>query len=208
MNESLVNQIHWLGHDGFRIDAPKTIYIDPFQIQPGPKADIILVTHAHHDHCSPEDIEKIRTEDTIIVTESDSAAKLTGDIKVLKPSETLTLAGIKIETVAAYNIDKKFHPKENGWLGFILETDDGRIYHSGDTDFIPEMEAIQTDVALLPVSGTYVMTAEEAVQAALAIKPGLAIPMHYGAIVGDASDAKRFEKALEGKVEVKILEKS
>ena len=208
MTESIANKINWLGHDAFRIDAQKTIYIDPFQIQPGPKADIILVSHEHFDHCSPEDIERIQTEHTVIITESESAAKLKGNIKIMKPNETLTLNDIKIETVPSYNTNKKFHPKENGWLGFIIEIIGERIYHSGDTDYIPEMKEIKTNIALLPVSGTYVMTAEEAVKAALAIKPDLAIPMHYGAIVGGEEDARQFKKALEGKVKVKVLQKS
>ena len=115
---------------------------------------------------------------------------------------------MKIEIVPAYNINKKYHPKENGWLGFIIDINGECIYHSGDTDLIPEMEGINADIALLPVSGTYVMTADEAVKAALVIKPGLAIPMHYGALVGDEEDARKFEKALQGKVEVKVLQRS
>ncbi len=207
MSESILNKINWLGHDCFRIDSDKVIYIDPYQIEPGIKADIILITHEHFDHCSLEDIEKIRTDDTLIITEKDSAKKLSGNVQVMKPGETTTVDGIKIETVPAYNLNKEFHPKENGWLGFIIEIDGERIYHSGDADYIPEMEGIKADIALLPVSGTYVMTAEEAVKAALTLKPTVAIPMHYGSIVGSLEDAQRFEQALQGQVLVKILEK-
>ncbi|RLF54379.1 MAG: MBL fold metallo-hydrolase, partial [Thermoplasmata archaeon] len=114
---------------------------------------------------------------------------------------------VKIEAVPAYNTDKDFHPGKNGWLGFVVEIDGVRIYHAGDTDFIPEMKGIDVDIALLPVSGTYVMTAEQAVEAAKTIKPKVAIPMHYGAIVGGEKDASSFQKALAGIVEVTILRK-
>lgn len=204
---SFADKITWLGHDGFRIDAGKTIYFDPYQISGGPTADLILVSHEHFDHCSPEDVQKIQGPGTIIVTEKDCAKKLVGDIRVLKPGDMLDLGDIRIEAVPSYNVDKDFHPKKKGWLGFVLETEGIRIYHAGDTDFIPEMKDLKVDIALLPVSGTYVMTAEQAVKAALAIGPRLAIPMHYGAIVGDAQDAVRFKKGLEGKVDVRILEK-
>jgi len=207
MTPSFADRIAWLGHDGFRIDAGKTIYFDPYQIAGGPVADLILVSHEHFDHCSPEDIQKIQGPETIIVTEKDSAKKLSGDIRVMKAGDVLHLGDINIEAVPAYNMDKDFHPKKKGWLGFIVETDGIRIYHAGDTDVIPEMKGLKVDIAFLPVSGTYVMTAEQAVKAALAIRPKLAIPMHYGAIVGDVQDAVRFQKALEGQVDVRILEK-
>ena len=168
-------------------------------------ADIILISHEHFDHCSPDDIKKIQTEHTIIITEKDSAKKLTGDVRLVKPGDTLRIGDIVINAVPAYNTDKAFHPKSNGWLGFIIDVDGVKVYHAGDTDFIPEMSNIKTDIALLPVSGTYVMTADEAVEAALAINPKIAIPMHYGAIVGGGQDAQNFKTALEGKVEVHIL---
>jgi len=203
--EEAAKKIVWLGHDGFRIDGDKVVYFDPYQISPGTKADLILVTHEHFDHCSPGDIAKIQKPETVIVTEKDSAKKLEGNVKVVKPGQTFDVDEIKIEAVPAYNTDKTFHPKENGWLGFIVEVEGVRIYHAGDTDFIPEMKQFEVDIALLPVSGTYVMTAVEAVEAALAIRPKLAIPMHYGAIVGGDQDAKDFKVALEGKVEVLVL---
>ena len=208
MIKSFAEKIHWLGHDGFRIDSDKIIYFDPYQIEGGPTADLILISHDHFDHCSPEDVTKIQGPETIIVTEKDSAGKLTGDVRVLKPGETLKLEGINILGVPSYNTDKDFHPRKNGWLGFVVEVAGVRIYHAGDTDFIPEMKDLDVDIALLPVSGTYVMTADQAVKAALAIKPALAIPMHYGAIVGSEEDAFAFKKALNGKVDVLILEKT
>ena len=198
-------KIVWLGHDGFRLDASKTIYIDPFQINTNQPADIILISHEHFDHCSPEDIEKIQTEKTIIITEKDSAKKLSGDVRRVEPGDTVTIEDVVIKAVPAYNTNKNFHPKSNGWLGFIVSVDGITLYHAGDTDFIPEMSGFDVDIALLPVSGTYVMTATEAVEAALAISPKLAIPMHYGAIVGDKTDATSFVETLKGKVETMVL---
>ena len=205
MIEDILKKINWLGHDGFRIDAGKTIYIDPYQISDGPDADLILITHEHFDHCSPEDVAKIQHSGSVIVTEKDSAPKLSGDVRVVNVGESLSIDNIQIEAVPAYNTNKDFHPKSKGWLGFIVDIDGVKVYHAGDTDFIPEMNDFNTDIALLPVSGTYVMTADEAVEAALAINPKIAIPMHYGAIVGGGSDATKFKQALEGKVEVQIL---
>ena len=203
--QEMLDKMTWLGHDVFRIDGSKTVYIDPYNIEPGAKADLVLVTHDHFDHCSPDDVEKIQQPETVIVTEKDAAQKLTGNVKTLQPGDSLTIDDVKIEAVPAYNTNKDFHPKANDWLGFVLEMDEVRIYHAGDTDFIPEMKDLNVDIALLPVSGTYVMTADEAVTAALAINPGVAVPMHYGAIVGDSSDADAFKAKLEGKVDVRIL---
>ena len=208
MLQEMAKKIAWLGHDAFRIDADKTIYFDPYEISGGPGADLILISHDHFDHCSPEDVAKIRQEGSILITEKDSAAKLTGDVRILAPGESLELDGVKVEAVPAYNRDKEFHPQKNQWLGFIVEMEGVRIYHAGDTDRIPEMKDFQVDIALLPVSGTYVMTADQAVEAALDIGPKLAIPMHYGAIVGGEEDARKFKEALEGKVKVMILPKT
>ena len=207
MIQDMAKKIVWLGHDSFRIDAEKTIYFDPFQVSSGPKADLILISHEHFDHCSPDDVAKIQVSETVIVTEKDSAKNLSGDVRVLKQGDAITVDGIKIKAVPSYNTDKDFHPEKNGWLGFIVEVEGARIYHAGDADFIPEMKDLEVDIALLPVSGTYVMTADQAAKAALAINPKLAIPMHYGAIVGSEKDALSFKDALEGKVEVLVLPK-
>lgn len=205
--ETVAKKIHWLGHDAIRIDAGITIYFDPFQINPGPVADIIFISHDHFDHLSPEDIAKIQGPETVFVTAKSCKDKLTGKVEVMSPGDTATVKDIPIQAVASYNTNKDFHPKKNNWLGFIVEVDGVRIYHAGDTDVIEEMNRIKTDIALLPVSGTYVMTGEEAAKAALAIKPTLAIPMHYGAIVGGVSDAEQFRELLRDKVPVTILEK-
>ena len=202
--EEMADKITWLGHDGFRIDGSKTVYTDPFNIEPGQEADIVLVSHEHYDHCSPDDVKKIQKPGTVVITENDSAQKLSGDVRILKPGDSLAIDDVTIEAVPAYNVDKDFHPKTRGWLGFILEMDGVRIYHAGDTDFIPEMKAFRVDIALLPVSATYVMTSDEAVEAALVIKPALAIPMHFGAIVGGSTDADNFKQKLAGKVAVRI----
>nr|HID59062.1 MBL fold metallo-hydrolase [Desulfobacterales bacterium] len=207
MVEDIVRNIKWLGHDGFYIEGEgKKIVIDPYQVKECELADIILVTHEHFDHCSPGDVEKIKTPSTVIVTEADSARMLSGNVKVVRPGDRLTVFNIPIEVVPAYNVNKQFHPKNKGWLGFIVTIHGTRIYHAGDTDLIPEMGDINADIALLPVSGTYVMTAEEAVEAVKVIKPKIAIPMHYGAIVGTAKDAKRFKDGVQDLSKVVILE--
>jgi L-ascorbate metabolism protein UlaG (beta-lactamase superfamily) len=204
--QKVIKNIHWLGHDTFKITAEKVIYTDPFKIKKKDKADIILITHDHYDHCSPDDIKKLQGTDTIIVATADCAKKLSGNIKTIKAGDKINAGGVEIEAVPSYNTNKQFHPKSSGWVGYIFTAGGQRIYIAGDTDYIPEMKTFNDiDIALLPVSGTYVMTAEEAVKAALDIRPKIAIPMHYGSIIGDESDARRFADALKAKIEVVIL---
>jgi L-ascorbate metabolism protein UlaG (beta-lactamase superfamily) len=202
---AMTGNIHWLGHDTFKIEGDQVIYTDPFKIKKKGTADIILITHEHYDHCSPEDVRKIQGPDTVIVSPADCAAKLTGNIKIVKPGDKIEVRGVTIEVVPSYNTNKQFHTKDRGWVGYVFTAKGQRIYIAGDTDYIPEMKNIRADIALLPVSGTYVMTADEAVQAALAIKPKVAIPMHYGSIVGTEDDARKFAEKLKGKIEVVIL---
>jgi len=199
-------KIKWLGHAAFQIKKELIIYIDPYEIEETEPADLVLITHDHYDHCSPDDIVKIQKEDTIIVAPAAAAKKITGNTKIIKPGEKLNLKGILIQAVPAYNINKKFHPKSAGHVGFVITINGIKIYHAGDTDLIPEMEVIAADVALLPVSGTYVMSAHEAAEATKKIQPKIAIPMHYGSLVGTEKDAQEFSE--KAHTEVKILRKN
>ena len=184
-------EITWLGHAGFMLEGVKRVYIDPYQIKTGlPPADIVLVTHSHFDHFSQNDIKRILGDSTVIVAPSD--CKMSGNVRNVKPGDTIEIGGVRIEAVPAYNIGKRFHPKESGWVGYVVEMDGVRVYHAGDTDLIPEMKSINADIALLPIGGTYTMNVSEAIEAAKTIKPKLAIPMHFGSIVGSTSDAINF----------------
>ncbi len=205
----MVENIFWLGHDSFRLKGEKVVYVDPWKLSPdAEKADVVLVTHEHYDHFSKDDIAKISKPDTIVVAPASVPAPAGLKTLVAKAGDTLTANGIRIEVVPAYNTNKRFHPKSAGHVGYIITLGGKRIYHAGDTDVIPEMAQVRCDIALLPVSGTYVMTAEEAAQAANTLQPALAIPMHYADpdVVGTRADAETFKRL--AKVPVEILEKS
>jgi len=189
----------------------KVLWIDPFQVTDGdPKADVLLITHAHGDHLSDADMKKVVKPETIVAGPPDCIAKApVDDSKKISmgPGDKQTIEGIDVEAVHAYNTDKPFHPKSNNWVGFIVTVGGRRIYHAGDTDRIPEMKNFRTDVAFLPIGGTYTMTAEEAAAAANEdIKPKLAVPFHYGAVVGTDADAERFKELCSG--DVRILKPS
>jgi L-ascorbate metabolism protein UlaG (beta-lactamase superfamily) len=208
-------KITWLGHDGFRIQNGQIVYVDPYQIEGGPKADLVLISHEHSDHCNLDDLKKITAPTTTIIAHAQSENELSKlkvkEIKIMKPGDKLKQGDVEVEAVPAYNLNKfrepgkVFHPKEDGKLGFIITVKGVRIYHAGDTDHIPEMKNIRADIALVPVSGTYVMTVQEAAQAVESINPKVAIPMHYGAIVGSRKDADTLRTLV--KCEVRILEK-
>ncbi|MBS3131927.1 MBL fold metallo-hydrolase [Candidatus Woesearchaeota archaeon] len=195
-------EVKRLGHASFRIDGSKTIYIDPWKLSNPVKADIILISHSHFDHFSKEDVNKIKKDDTVIIAARD-AAKEFEVAKELVPGQKIEIGKIVVEAVPAYNIGKEFHKKESGWLGFIINIDGKRIYYAGDTDCTPEMEKIKSiDIALMPVSGTYLMTAEEAAKAVKKINPKKAIPYHYGDVVGTLDDAVRFKELCSCDVEI------
>jgi L-ascorbate metabolism protein UlaG (beta-lactamase superfamily) len=206
--QQLIDKLHWLGHDSFRLDGPPVIYFDPWQLKGRlPVADLILIGHEHHDHCSLGDVRKIKGPGTVILAGS-SAAEVLPDARAVKPGNHLSIAGIEIETVPAYNVNKfrspgvPFHPKEANHVGYVITVDGVRLYHAGDTDAIPELAEIECDVALLPVSGKYVMTAEEAAEAARTLSPQIVVPMHYGSGIGTTGDGQRFAELYGGKVAV------
>ena len=202
-------KFQWLGHDGYKIIAGSraTIYIDPYQLsklqQNKNDADIVLISHNHFDHLSMDDLKHVVSEKTTIVAARECVEQLknfeVAEIKGVAPGDRLTVQGVSIEAVAAYNTNKHFHPREDRKVGFVITLDKTRIYHSGDTDDIAEMSVTRPDVALVPVSGAYVMTAEEAARAINEkIKPKkLAIPMHYGSIVGSEKDAVNFKQLVQ-----------
>ncbi len=199
--EQALARLTWLGHSSFRFDGPPTIYFDPWKLPPdAPPADLILISHEHHDHCSPDDVRAIRGEQTVIVANASAAKKLEGPVTILRPGESTQVGEVQIHAVPAYNVNKRFHPRGANHIGFVVQVGGVRLYHAGDTDHIPEMADITCDIALLPVSGTYVMTADEAVAAARAIQPRVVVPMHWGAgVAGTQDDARRFEQQWSGK---------
>jgi len=210
-------QLRWYGHDTFTIKNNVTVCIDPYKLTKPLSADIILISHNHFDHLSEGDLSKVTNQNTIIVAPSECISQLSKiknkKIISILPNEEKTINDIKVKAIPAYNIDKinpdtkkPFHPKEDGKVGFIVTVNKVSVYHTGDSDLIPEMTDLKPDVLLVPVSGTYVMTANEAAKAVEKIKPKLAIPMHYGTIVGSEKDAKEFKNLVKS-CEVQILTK-
>ena len=196
--------IIWTGHAGFKITyESKKIYIDPYKLSKEHEnvsdADVVLITHNHFDHLSIEDLKNIVNETTVIVSAHECLSQLKSlNVKEsigIDPRNSVRVNDLKIETVPAYNVDKEFHPKNDKKIGFIVEFGNDRLYHIGDSDIIPEMKDTNSNIALVPVSGTYVMTAEEASKAINElINPKIAIPMHYGTIVGNKEDAIRLSE--------------
>ncbi|MFQ5846987.1 MAG: MBL fold metallo-hydrolase [Candidatus Methylomirabilales bacterium] len=206
-------EISWLGHDSFRITKGTVIYIDPYQLSGSPpKADLVLITHDHFDHLSETDLKKVIGPESIVVAPPPCQEKLKGlpvkEVRSVQAGQKTRAGDIEVEAVPAYNVNKfrspgnPFHPKGTG-VGYVVTIGGKRIYHVGDSDPIPEMATAKgVDLALLPVSGTYVMTAQEAVEAAKVIQPMIAIPMHFGAIVGSRGDAEAFQQAAPCHVEI------
>lgn len=196
--------LQWLGHASFRICYEDTvIYIDPWKLKGSPgEATVVLVSHSHYDHYSTQDIAKVSGPDTKLVASADVVQKEKNG-EMLTPGMTIDLGGIRVSGVAAYNPGKQFHPKANNWLGFIIEISSKRIYYAGDTDLTNEMKSLKDiDVALLPVGGTYTLNATEAAEATGYIKPKIAIPYHWGEIVGSREDADKFANTAKCPVQV------
>jgi L-ascorbate metabolism protein UlaG (beta-lactamase superfamily) len=196
----MLENIHWLGHDSFRLDGGVTVYIDPYKLPAGqPPAEVILITHEHFDHLSPDDVEKIAGPGTVVV----GPASVTGQVRGLETvtvsaGDSVDVRGVEVLAVPAYNVDKfrepgrPYHPREAGHLGYVVVMDGVRYYHAGDTDIVPEMSDVHCEVALLPVGGKFTMTWREAAEACELIDAAAAVPMHYGEVIGDARDAEAF----------------
>jgi L-ascorbate metabolism protein UlaG (beta-lactamase superfamily) len=216
-------KIDFLGHSGFIIQngCGKRIAIDPYNISEDiDAADLILITHSHYDHCSIKDIQILCKKGTLVVIPADAQSKVTRindiEMQIIESGTEFEFGKYKIQTVPAYNMDKPFHPKQEGWFGYLIKLGNTIIYHAGDTDKTSELSKLSgygkdgnNFIALLPVSGKFVMTSEEAFEAAKLMKPNIAIPMHYGAgVAGTEEDAKRFVQLCNDEgIEAHILEK-
>lgn len=205
-------EIEVLCHSSIKITTESEIvYIDPFRIkEEAHDADIIFITHSHYDHFSEEDITKIKNDNTKILVTTDLLERTLElgfykeDIILVEPNNSYNLSNIKVNTIPAYNINKKFHPKENNWVGYLLNVEDKTVYIAGDTDITDENKQVKCDIALVPVGGTYTMTYQEASELVNTINPKLAIPMHYAELVGTKEDAIKFKELINSNIEVDI----
>ena len=207
-----MKEIDVLCHACIKLINGIIIYIDPFRVKEDYfDADYIFITHIHYDHFSDEDIKKVMKNVTKFVLTKDLKEKIKvlgiSDDKIyyIEPNQNYNIDKISFETIPAYNISKQFHPKQNAWVGYVINLEGTRYYIAGDTDFQDDNKKVECDVAFLPVGGTYTMTAEEAAKLANIIKPKLAIPIHYGEVVGTAEDAKKFASLLNEQISCEIL---
>ena len=192
-------EIQWISHASFRIAGDEAVvYIDPWKLPDAPHdADVVIVSHSHHDHCSPDDIAKISKADTALIAPAETI-KILHVANAVAPGECMTIKGVTIEAVAAYNVGKRYHPQSNHWIGAVVTIDGKRVYYAGDTDLTDEMSDLKdVDVALLPVGGTYTLDAREAAKAAETIGCRAVVPYHWGDIVGSADDAVRFAELVK-----------
>ena len=196
-------------HSSIRIGADKVIYFDPFHlVRADHDADIIFITHDHYDHFSPEDIEKCAGSDTLFVApytmaKAFSKAKISEErVTFMHAGYSAEILGIPVDAIAAYNAIKPFHPKKNGWLGYVVTLEGKRIYVCGDTDATPEAKEVTCDIICVPIGGTYTIGAKQAAELVNLIKPEIAVPTHYGSIVGKTADADTFAACVEPPIKV------
>lgn len=205
----MYDEVQVLAHSSIRIAGNQVIYFDPFNVEGEPHdADIICVTHDHFDHYSPEDLAKVKNASTMLVCPKTIKESLTNSgiseefTELVAPGDELEINGVRIQAVPSYNVGKQFHPKENQWVGYLVTMNDVTYYVAGDTDINEDVKKVQCDAALLPVGGTYTMTAEEAAELAKILQPEAAIPTHYGTVAGKAEDGQVFADLLKDKVPV------
>ncbi len=208
----MTENIRVLTHSSIRIQSGDTVlYVDPYKVSGRPQdADYVFITHDHFDHFSPEDIEKVSCDKTVLVVPEKMRDKVlqeadeTRGIIPVKPDSPYDINGFSFETVPAYNRLKPFHPKTAGWVGYIFCLDGKRIYVAGDTDATPDAKKVRCDVALVPVGGTYTMNASQAAELVNTIRPAAAIPTHYGSVAGSAADAENFQRKVDPAIQVEI----
>lgn len=208
----MIQGIRVLTHSSIRLQDKYIIYIDPFQVRDTPHdADFILFTHDHHDHFSPEDVQKVIRPDTKIIApegmsdKAESVVPSEGAFYAVKPNTVKEIGGFIVETVPAYNVLKPFHPRKAGWVGYIIKICGKRVYIAGDTDATDDNRGISCEVAMVPVGGTYTMDAKKAAELVNTIHPEIAIPTHYGSAVGDESAGETFRSLVQSPIKVEIV---
>ena len=208
----MLESIEVLCHSWIKFNKGEVIYFDPFKIEKNYNdADVIFITHDHYDHYSEEDIDKVVKEGTIIVAPEDLLTKLLkkgferDNMVLVTPNQKYTVKGIEFQTIPAYNVNKQFHPKANEWVGYVLKIEGVTYYIAGDTDITEENKKVKCDIAFVPVGGTFTMDYKEAAELINEIKPKIAVPTHYGSIVGEKSDGVSFSKLVSPEIEVEVL---